>query len=347
MYNGTWFSPGAGSYATLTQTGQRSIIAETGCGSDMYPTTRGWNYENVSFKVTNANGDEQNFVPWRVTVQDVMSTSCAYQRGFRMASWVFPQGMIVNFVYQQPTPGKTPVLTEVNNSLGRKIKFTNPGGFPTEIDNGLTGADRRAIIIGGASGGFNYSHTDPSGAVTRFKELGIYTNNEKHLLFEVYDADDSLTAPSLRYSYDSLQRAKEVLDAGALQGYDARGPYQFFIGDGVRAERRDPLGGRYTVFYNLDRRPMAVQDELGRQTSVSYDGRGRVTEYVYPGNDKEQIQYDARNNVTRLTKVPRPCLPQGCNPGANIAIEAGWNPTWNKPDWIINPKGYRTNFTYY
>jgi RHS repeat-associated protein len=340
--NNAWLSPGAGSVATLTQTGQPTIIAESGCGSSMYPTSRGWNYDNVSFTVTNANGDIQSFVPWKVTIEDDFATMCAYQRGFRMSSWTFPQGMAINFVYAQPGGNKTPVLTEVNNSLGRKLKFTHVNGVLTEIDNGLTAADRRAITASLSAG--VYTHTDPTGAATRTKALIV---NNKNLLSEVFDADDGATVPSIRYTYDSLQRVKEVRDAGGLQGYDGRGPYEFFLGDGVRAERKDPAGGRFTVLYNLDRRPMAVLDELARRTSIDYDGRGRVTEYVYPELDREQLQYDARNNVTQLTRVPKPCTPQPCTPPANLVVQASWNTTWNKPDYIINARGFRTDFTYY
>jgi YD repeat-containing protein len=224
-----------------------------------------------------------------------------------MASWTFPQGMTVNFVYGQPVVDKSPVLTEVNNSLGRKLRFYYTNGKLTSVDNGLTGGDLRTIsfaeVYNPTFNAYVFEHTDPLGAKTKIRP-GF--TNDKNLLLEVYDADDGAAAPSLRYTYDSLQRVKEVRDAGGLQGYDARGPYQFFIANGVRAERRDPAGGRYTAFYDLNRRPMAVQDELGRQISMKHDGRGRVIEYRYPENDKEQFEYDARNNTTKITKVPKP-----------------------------------------
>jgi RHS repeat-associated protein len=344
LYNGTWLSPGAGAVSTLTQTGQRTIVAVPGCGSNMYPTTRGWDYGSVTFAVTNPNGDVQNFAPWTASVQDISGTTCADQKGLRMSSWSFPQGMTVNLVYSQPVATLSPLLTEVNNTLGRKLKFNydpNSGAL-TSINNALTSTDLRAISV--SDDGTTATHTDAAGAVTKIKYGGV---NGRALISDIYDADDSATAPSVHYTYDALQRVMEVRDAGNLQGYDARGPYQYFLGNGVRAERRDPLGGKYTVFYNLDRRPMAVLDELGRQTSISYDGRGRVTEYNYPENDKEQFQYDDRNNTTQFTKVPKPCTPQPCTPPASLTVQASWNPTWNKPDYIINARGFRTDFTYY
>ncbi len=346
LTNGSWLAPGAGAFATLTQTGQRAILEEPPCGSVTYPAVRGWSYENVSFAVTRANGDVQNFAPWFARWHDGSSNLCAFQRGFRMANWTFPQGMAINFVYQAPGVGDLPDLVEVNNSLGRKIKFTYVGGVLTTIDNGLTGSDRRTIGISeeGALSPVTTTHTDPSGTATRFTRI---MSNNRMLLTEVFDADDPTNVPSLRYSYDTLQRVQDARDAGALQGTDGRGPYQFLLANGVRAERIDPLGGRYTLHYNLDQRPMAIQDELARQTSIKYDGRGRVSEYIYPENDREQFEYDARNNVTKLTKVPKPCTPQPCTPPANIVAQASWNPTWNKPDYLIDARGFTTNFSYY
>jgi RHS repeat-associated protein len=90
-----------------------------------------------------------------------------------------------------------------------------------------------------------------------------------------------------------------------------------------------------------------VQDELGRQTSMKYDGRGRITEYTYPENDKEKFEYDSRNNTTKITKVAKPCAPQPCTQPVDIVVQASWNTSWNKPDYIINARGFRTDFTYY
>jgi len=347
LFDGSFIAPGAGAQASLFQTGGRSILEEPGCGSINYPTSRGWNYDSVSFTVTNASGDAQSFQPWKTTVSDANATSCAILRGHRLTTWTFPQGLTVNLVYAQPSQFVSPLLSEVNNSLGRKIRFNyTPGTYSdgklVGIDNGLAGADLRSISI--ADDGTTATHTDPSGAVTKVKYADV---NGRSLLNEVYDADDSATVPSIRYTYDTLQRAMEVRDAGNLQAFDARGPYQFFIANGVRAERRDPLGGRYTVYYDLDRRPLAVQDELARQTSIRYDGRGRVIEYVFPDGDKEQFEYDSRNNTPKVMKITKPCSPTPCTDPPNLMILASWNATWNKPDYVINARGFRTDFTYY
>jgi len=48
------------------------------------------------------------------------------------------------------------------------------------------------------------------------------------------------------YTYDGLGRVEAVADAVAIQK-GGRGPYQFFLADGTRGERDDPLGQPYAL----------------------------------------------------------------------------------------------------
>ncbi len=171
------------------------------------------------------------------------------------------------------------------------------------------------------------------------------------LNFEIRAADWSVFScrqctrtPSLQYDYDSLRRVKEARDAVALQN-GTRGPYEFFIGEGVRSQRMDPAGGVYSVLYDDRKQPFRVIDEIGRETGMSHDGRGRVTEYVHPEADRERLEYDGRNNLTKLTKMPKGCSTLPCTPAALI-VQAHWVSNWNKPDYIIDARGNRTDFTY-
>ncbi|MFX8965064.1 hypothetical protein ABTN15_19920, partial [Acinetobacter baumannii] len=68
------------------------------------------------------------------------------------------------------------------------------------------------------------------------------------VLTQIFTPDNSSsTVPSLQYTYDSQHRVKQVSDGVTLaQGASVRPPYQFYLGDGVRAERQDPVGNIYT-----------------------------------------------------------------------------------------------------
>lgn len=334
----TWFAPGPKGFATLTQTGQRQIYTQFSCvsGALSYVTTRGWDYSSVGYVVTNANGDQQLFQFWQNGYTDSVAY-CAWLHGFRMSSWTFPYGMTINFTYQ-PNGFMVDELTEVKNSLGRKIHFTTSGygGF----DNELTGADFRSVSITDApAGDFPTSSTqiDPAGTTTT---INFSLTGFRYLLTNVFTADNT-ASPALAYTYDSLNRAETAKDAVALRT-GTRGPYQFFIGEGARADRIDPAGGNYTVVYDIYRRAMQYYDELGRETTVSYDGRGRVTSYTYPELNQQVFAYDDHNNTTSLTRIAKPGSPL-----TFPAIQAVWNQTWNKPSSITDALGCLTTFNYY
>ncbi len=85
-----------------------------------------------------------------------------------------------------------------------------------------------------------------------------------------------------------------------------RDPTQFFIADGTRGERDDPLGEAYAVYYDLWGHPSRFIDELGRETDQAADGLGRVLTTTYPEGDFEQFSYDGRGNVLSRTYNPKP-----------------------------------------
>ncbi|MGQ0532182.1 MAG: hypothetical protein ACT4OF_05760, partial [Caulobacteraceae bacterium] len=347
--SGQYIAPGAAAYATLSQTGTRTagIIQAAECVSPTinYVTTRGWNYDPVSFQVTSANGDVQNFAHWRTVIPNTSNVGCAAEpRGFRLTSWSFPQGVSVNLTYAQPDEFNSPVISEITNSLGRRIRYNYTGsaqGFRwAGFDNGLSGVDARATQIA-ATGGLETitSVTDAALAQTRFTRALVGVEN---VLTEVFDANDT-TIPSLRYAYDAMARVKEARDGEALQG--TRNPYLFRIAPLARGEREDPAGGRYAVMSNLyDSAAVHTQryvDELGRTTTARLDGRGRLDRYTYPEGDSETLVFDARNRITSLTRAPKPG--SGLS---NLVISATWNDTWNRPATVTDARGYRTDFAY-
>jgi RHS repeat-associated protein len=341
--NNQWFLPGAGAYATLAQTGSRTIGTEPPCNPGLitYVPTRGWLSDGMSFQVTNTNGDTQAFSRWETSYAETGGAYCANLRGFRLTSWSFQQGVNLSFVYSPHFLAGVDVLTEVNNSLGRRLCFSyNNSGLVSGFSNCLTAGDARASTITRSVFDVLTSITDAESAETRFTTTIV---EEQHLLTEVYDDDDT-TTPSLRYTYDTLERVKEAQDAVALQ-VGGRDPYEFRMAPGARGEREDPLGGRYTVLSNIhDSNGVRSQrhiDEIGRVTNLRFDGRGRMTAYVYPELDEERLAYDARNRVTEFRRLAKPS--SGLS---DIVIAAAWNDTWNKPATITDARGYRTDFTY-
>lgn len=335
---GQWLNPVSGSYATLTQTGSRSPFVDQCPSGYAYVTTRGWNYAGMSFVVTGANGDRQNFQQWSTPVTLTAGGQCAHLRGFRLTNWTWPQGVAVNLTYETPSYG-TPRLTEVRNTLGRVLRFSYIGNIPSlqKIDNGLAGGDLRELSFV-RTGTEIVGVTDPSGATTRFEVSKNHNVNGQYRLDKVFRPGDT-TVPSLSYVYDGLSRVKEARDAVSLQ-IGGRGAYEFRFA-GVRAERQDPAGGRYTLLFDDHNRPFRSIDENGHAVSIEYDGRGRPATYIYPEGDREMLAYDARNNPVRMTRRAKPgsSLP-------DAVVQATWHPVWNRPTQVTDARGGVTDITY-
>ncbi len=361
LTDGTWIRPGSAEYATLSITGSQ-VLDTRACGGGQLPyaTARGWDRSGMTFAITGAGGDVQNWVWWRSTLAD--GHPCQHNfSGFRLSTWVFPRGITVTLTY-----GKDPnhdqegeTLLSVSNNLGRQIDFTNlgeigPGYYSAAFTNHLTGVDLRTASAGSdLVNGLN-TFTDPVGATTTVKLTGLSgmpvllagSSWDRYLIGRVYTATNppvgsTPTNPaSLQYDYNSFGRVYQAWDADALQ-LGNRGANIFYIADGVRGERTDPAGGGLAVEYDLWGRPIRYYDELGRKVAVTYDGRGRVLGYTYPELDQETFTYNDRNQPLSFTRIAKPG--SGLS---NIVVSATWNSTWNQPASITNARGYTTDFVY-
>lgn len=349
LYDGqTWISPGPGQFATLIQTGGRTVYAHK-CGPG-YVQTRGWNYSSVSFIVHGAHGDEQHFPYWENRVRD--GGFCADVHGFRLSSWTFPKAVEIDLTYT-PVNGYFDILTRVSNTLGRQLNFVYTNGFQlTSINDGtMYNGGLRSITIAPDPSG-SATHTDPNGKQTTFQAawfggwttLGTPTG-ARYQLQQVFAADDA-TNPALQYFYDSLSRVSQAKDRLAFLNPVARQPYTFLIAHGLHGERIDPAGGRYAVDYDDNKHPIRFVDELGRVVFAAYDGRGRVSGYTYPEFDQEQLFYDDRNNETQLTKIPKPGSYEATH-GQFLTLQATWDPVWNKLASLVDAKAACTStFSY-
>jgi hypothetical protein len=146
LANGQWISPGP-AYASLVQTGARlpyDQLCQDG-PTQPYAGSRGWDYSNVTFDVTNAAGDVQHFGFWKNNYWD-NTNFCGITKGFRLTSWTFPQGPSINVVYASASSsgsltvtGQLDTIVEVNNSLGRDAAPTH-FCLSSFVENSLTQA---------------------------------------------------------------------------------------------------------------------------------------------------------------------------------------------------------------
>ncbi|HYC98531.1 RHS repeat-associated core domain-containing protein [Brevundimonas sp.] len=323
----SWLPP-VNAPGELTQTGLRAKVRDV-CSPPIdgavlsISTSRRWDAANVSFGLRNAGGDVLSFAPWNYTYS---TDGCAKLYGFGITQWTWPSG--VSLTFNDGSPGAT--VSKVTSSLGRSMAVTSTGA----VSGGRTASQSDGVVIDASGAAWRHTYTGPVARSAQQRPRPFPS------LFEVYEPVEP-TKPSLRYVYDALGRVREASDATALQ-WGTRGAHQFFIGDGARGQRLDPAGGRFTVYYDTDGDAVRFLDELGRETGSAYDGRHRVVSRTYPEGDRDLFAYDRRDNVTSLTRQAKP--------GAGLAdlvMEAAWNPTWNRPDWIEDALNQRTDFFYY
>jgi RHS repeat-associated protein len=359
LVDGTWITPGAAPYATLAVSGSR-VYLNANCGRPPYPPypmSRGWDYSGLSFQITNAHGDQQNFGYWHSNFSDG-TNYCALLHGFHLNSWVFPKGVTINLTYAydgssfigQPIDA----IATVSNSYGRTLTFDPNGAF---INNTLTGSDARQITMSEQWDGFGNlldTHTDPMHNQTSFLSQPIsWWGTPNYLrLTKVYTADNPpagvtnyvsvvpTNAANIEYDYDTQRRVATAWDADALL-LGNRPAYQFYVSDHVRGERMDPTGVSYAVEYDIYKQPLEYFDELGHETSLAHDGLGRATGYTYPEGDQQLLAYDSHNNEISFTKVAKPG--SGL---ANIVVSAIYDQNLNKPLTITDAKGNVTALTY-
>lgn len=94
-------------------------------------------------------------------------------------------------------------------------------------------------------------------------------------------------------------------------------------------------------------RLLSVTDELGRSTTYEYNSLKRLTKITYPEQNQVLLEYDARGNVTKTTRVAKP------NSGnANLVTSATYaascagNAACNKPLTTTDERGKVTDYTY-
>jgi RHS repeat-associated protein len=344
---GDWVAPGAG-FASFTQTNPR-VPYEQKCfhiyvDTPPYAMARGWDASSVSFAVKGAQGDTQNFGFFNNPYHTDPSRQCGQLRGFRLTSWTFPFGMSV-------TPTYTPVITADGDSIDHLTAVGNSAARSLTINSTSIAAGSRSISFADATSTPAWMK-DGLGYQTSFayqpgQAVSATTRPVPWSLLQSVTTPEHTADPNVIYDYDALGRIDQVMDAVAIQ-QETRGPYNFFLADGTRGERDDPLGQPYTVVYDTYGHASRYIDEVGTETDTLIDSRGRTVHDIYPEGDCEAFAYDDNNNTTDLWKVDKT---SGCNTSAGTShvlhASATWDPGWNKPLTVTDARSNTTTLKYY
>jgi YD repeat-containing protein len=276
-------------------------------------------------------------------------------------------------------------LRSISNSLGRSLSFNVNGlfdgnGYPTGFritsvttDSGATATYSvpcannltcdSFTVTNAANETYRYEYTadsnspDPSIVQVpnyRVRRIFVPTNQ---------------SSPYLNVAYDSRLRVASVTDANNHVKSTYAGAL-FSSENWKPADVVDGNGNRTSLRFNDDGHQIQSTDALGNTSQNIYDATGQLLRTIAPEGNAVEYTYDVRGNqLTQCAigkgRVNWSAFPLGqrtpqCSTSAGDLLtttvymegptvradQCANSKTCNKPQYVIDPKGNRTNYTY-
>lgn len=332
LADGAFIATGGGA-ASVTVTGTREAVrlpkildmSHIPGATQAEEISRVWDTRDLEVSVKGTHGDVRNYERWG------WGDEIGAMYGFRLSEWEYPEGITLTLEYGGGTALLQPA--SVSSNLGLSLTLPNLGEHACVAGTAVT-----PVSITDAAGGAHKA---------AFKSPIARTVTQRPIagcLLEKVFIPGSSTIPSVQYAYDTTGLIEEARDAIAVDSPADRGAHLFFVAEGYRGEREDPLGGRYVVETLAGGRVRRDIDEMGRVATSTFDGRGRVLTRMTPFGDTTAFKYDARDNIIERTQTPI----TNCAAGYATSWEADWwcqtitmkaeyHATWNRPTEITLP----------
>ncbi|MCV2218108.1 RHS repeat-associated core domain-containing protein [Thauera sp. Sel9] len=257
--------------------------------------------------------------------ETVNRAKLAFNSAGKLATYTHPSGVQAKFTYSGAN------LTQVANSLGRVLSFTYTGGRISGVSDGT-----RSIGYGYDSSGNLVSSTDATAKVTTFQ----------------YDLPGRVTKffypsnPSVAFAtnvYDTLGRVQiQTNAAGKLYTY-------YFAGS--RSEEVGPGSVSKVSYVDAFGRVLKSIDPLGRVTTNTYDGQGRLTRKEFQAGNALEYTYDdatcaaaekrCTHNVSQVKQ-----LPKTGSTLATLTSSFTYESAFNKVATATDALGKVTTYTY-
>lgn len=249
----------------------------------------------------------------------------------QIASWTFPNGMSLSFMYGYSFGGSN-YLTSVSNTLGRSLTLTYSGAHLSSVTDG-TG---RFVSYGYDGNGNLASVTDPLNFTTTFGYDGA-----NRLTQAFYPSNPGVAF--FTNTYDALGRTNRQANANGNIG-------TFYIA-GSRTEFIDAAGDRHITYQTPSGKIIkddfvlsasvgnvfndtTQQNGLVNVTANQYDGQDRLTLTTAPEGNTVSFVYDSNNNILSTTETKKPGSPL-----SPLVTTFVYDPLFNKPIQKTDPRG--------
>lgn len=356
--------PVAGKYTFTDKHGAVAIFANsplgyvsclTYAGSTLtYPVTQvikpngeTWTYSyNNLYLLSSVSNNYGYAVKYNYDTSSLTSNIIAYNATIEYCD---PVATSCNFVHTWPSlkrnflaldgPFIFPVVQSYSPpSQYRTYTYTDVAGATTQVSMSWGGCTQNCTTV-------TYSIVQPSGQTKTitYSQLMNYSYMLPNTpLWVATSYSNGVASWSYNYSF------KGYLFGGAA-GTSLNANYVDLV-----TVMTDPLGGTRTVEALPTGQPVSVVDELGRVTTVSANvpnlgaaNVGLINSITFPESDQRVYQYDARNNVTSVTLIPKIGSPLSSLVTTYNYPSSCSNPkTCNEPATITDHLGNVSSYTY-
>jgi YD repeat-containing protein len=216
----------------------------------------------------------------------------------RISQWSDAHGNVVEFFYSD---GKlTDVVSRIGGSTAsRSLSLLYRGDHISSV----TDSASRSVSFSYDGNGNLTGYTNPDGNDTTYQ----YDDVNDGQLTKIFSPVDQVN-PLVTIVYDSLGRMKRRI------GGDNCCTYDYYFAD-YRAEVLEPaqtdpnnVTKRFSTirWVNEENRTIITKDQLGRETTSTYDGQLQVDLVVMASGMSAEYAYDENHNVTQADSIVKP-----------------------------------------
>jgi RHS repeat-associated protein len=250
----------------------------------------------------------------------------SFDKAGNLVTWSTPAGTTISLGYS----GSPARLTSVTNNLGRSLAFSYADGKLSQVTDDSGRSVSYAYDSAGSLSGF----TDPLGNTT------VHVYAQPGQLTQIFYP--GAASAFVTNTYDPLGRVRTQTNAnGATWEY-------FFAGR--RTEEVDPLGMQHVLYMTpRGRTRLDIQDYSGLRlvTSSVLDGLDRLISTTLPEGGSTAYTYDTTvnawaNNIASVVRNPKP----GPSPPSPLVTSYVYEPTFNKPTKVTDPRGITALLAY-